>query len=243
MDIFGSTNGYHRSDEGLQLKNFLADNNGKRVAAFLYEFDKTSQEVREGLLTIVEQGPYQYRRYNKMIDCTKTIWILATNFGDSAIEKYYDRDIRGLGEDARDKAPFTGRIRLMVPFLPFSHPEQSVGLQKFFLDLTDHFRQRIDLSEDAKRYWSYWYISVVEAGKFCAKKAKRFYVAKHAARNLVGAIPDIEDKLIESYQDTDELVSEGTNESPFQKYVVKLIPARDDHYSVGVYEDQGNDDI
>jgi ATP-dependent Clp protease ATP-binding subunit ClpB len=38
----------------------------------------------------------------------------------------------------------------MVPFLPFSHPEQAVVLHKFILDFHDRVRKPIDLREDQK---------------------------------------------------------------------------------------------
>jgi hypothetical protein len=56
--LFGSTSGYHRSDEGSKLNNFLAANSGKRSVVFLDEFDKTSQDIRNALLAIVQNGKH-----------------------------------------------------------------------------------------------------------------------------------------------------------------------------------------
>lgn len=55
-DLFGSRNGYKRSEEGSQLNNFLAKHDGERAVVFLDEFDKTPQEIRNSLLLICDSG-------------------------------------------------------------------------------------------------------------------------------------------------------------------------------------------
>jgi hypothetical protein len=60
--LFGSTSGYHRSDEGSKLNNFLAANSGKRSVVFLDKFDKTSQDIRNSLLLVVQIGKYTLKR-------------------------------------------------------------------------------------------------------------------------------------------------------------------------------------
>jgi MoxR-like ATPase len=55
-EIFGSKQGYERSTEGSPLNNFLSDQSGKRSVVFLDEFDKTSEEVRNSLLKLCEEG-------------------------------------------------------------------------------------------------------------------------------------------------------------------------------------------
>lgn len=62
-DLFGSRNGYKRSDEGSQLNNFLKKHDGKRAIVFLEEFDKTTRDVRHSLLLICDSGVFHPRIY------------------------------------------------------------------------------------------------------------------------------------------------------------------------------------
>lgn len=54
--LFGAAAGYQRSDEGSPLNNYLSSHSDKRCVVFLDEFDKTEQEVRQSLLTILDSG-------------------------------------------------------------------------------------------------------------------------------------------------------------------------------------------
>ena len=45
VGLFRSTAGYHRSEEGSQLNNFLAQHDGKHAVVFLDEFNKTNEEL------------------------------------------------------------------------------------------------------------------------------------------------------------------------------------------------------
>lgn len=56
MDLLGASHGYFRNDEGSELNNFIAENNGKRAVVFLDEFDKTEQVVRDSLLEATDKG-------------------------------------------------------------------------------------------------------------------------------------------------------------------------------------------
>jgi len=50
VGLFGSTAGFHRSEEGSQLNKFLARHNGKRAVVFLDELDKTNEGIGHSLL-------------------------------------------------------------------------------------------------------------------------------------------------------------------------------------------------
>jgi len=56
MSLFGATAGYKRSEKGNPLNNYLARHTSERCVVFLDEFDKTKQEVRQSLLTILDSG-------------------------------------------------------------------------------------------------------------------------------------------------------------------------------------------
>ena len=54
--LLGSSIGYYANEGGSQLNNFLTDNAGNRCVVFLDEFDKTTPEVREALLKVMDSG-------------------------------------------------------------------------------------------------------------------------------------------------------------------------------------------
>lgn len=54
--LFGAAAPYRNYAEGSPLNNYLASHTGERCVVFLDEFDKTAQEVRESLLTILDSG-------------------------------------------------------------------------------------------------------------------------------------------------------------------------------------------
>lgn len=55
-ELFGPAAGYQRSAEESPLNNYLSGHADKRCVVFLDEFDKTDQEVRQSLLTILDSG-------------------------------------------------------------------------------------------------------------------------------------------------------------------------------------------
>jgi hypothetical protein len=136
--------------------------------------------------------------------------------------------------------PFTGRIDLIVPFLPFSHAEQAVVLHKFMLDFQDHVRDKIDLREDIKRYIGRINLDIIEDGDFCSKMAERYYIQAGGARSLLPVVDMVEDRLVRDYTDTDELVEESMNSEPLLEYIVRLLPAANDGYEVGVFKASAN---
>lgn len=54
-------------------------------------------------------GEYQDRRYSKQVDCSKTIWILATNALDATIQSFCKEHHKAIFED-EDEAE---KLRLM----------------------------------------------------------------------------------------------------------------------------------
>lgn len=90
------------------LNKHLAYAHGERTVVFLDEFDKTTEEVRQSLLILFDQGTpcrsfsyclfvefifylgiYKDRRdTSQEYDCSNTIWILATNLGEQIIQEF-----------------------------------------------------------------------------------------------------------------------------------------------------------
>ena len=163
IELFGPRAPYFGSENGSPLNNFIARNNGRRSIVFLDEFEKTSSKIHQTLLVPFDNGEYQDRRYRSMVDCSRTIWILATNALDRTIlgfcsdnpailqhdtasgqSDYLKSLSRKLAGELRSSfldcvgAPVTGRVSDFIPFLPFSKGEQAVVTHKFLLDLAKH---------------------------------------------------------------------------------------------------------
>lgn len=106
MELFGPRHPYVSADRGSPLNNFLARNAGERCIVFLDEFEKTTSDIHQALLLPFDNGripslfsptdyrintylgEYQDRRHLTKIDCSKTIWILATNACDNTIQEF-----------------------------------------------------------------------------------------------------------------------------------------------------------
>ena len=112
MELFGPRHPYIGAEKGSPLNNFIADNAGQRCIVFMDEFEKTTNDIHKALLLPFDngmsnfwfyqqlrgvsktniilniQGEYQDRRHQTTIDCSKTIWILATNALDHTIQEF-----------------------------------------------------------------------------------------------------------------------------------------------------------
>ncbi|XXH03385.1 hypothetical protein Hte_009784 [Hypoxylon texense] len=166
--LLGSTYGYIGSEKGAPLNEFLVSNKGKRCVVFLDEFDKTTDDVHKALLKVMDEGIYVDRRSEantSELDCTKVIWILATNYGDTAISRFYDQRLANCKPEEVDKvsieplqteleelfvtkfsAAVTGRIDEIFPFFPFNPGEQAVVAHKFLKALQDKVHRPIIIS-------------------------------------------------------------------------------------------------
>ena len=90
-DLFGPQAPYMGYEEGSSLNNHLVKMAGQRTVIFLDEFDETTDEAWRAMLLLFGSGSYRDRRdNNKEVDCKHVIWILAANFADEIIEKFWD---------------------------------------------------------------------------------------------------------------------------------------------------------
>lgn len=115
FELFGGRPGYEGAKVGSSLNNFLAKNAGQRCVVFLDEFEKTSKEIHQSLLLPFDNGrlhqlqlqhsslvfvantnytlgtaEYEDRRDNTKVECSRTIWVLATNALDHTITTFCD---------------------------------------------------------------------------------------------------------------------------------------------------------
>ncbi|KKY14723.1 hypothetical protein UCRPC4_g06649 [Phaeomoniella chlamydospora] len=231
-ELFGPRPPYVGSERGSPLNNFIARHDGERSIVFLDEFEKTTPEVHQTLLLPFDNGEYQDRRHLTKIDCSKTIWILATNALDSTIKSFcgqnkevlFDSDdelkkmesmkqlSRSLKENflRRFDSPLTGRVSAFLPFLPFSPAEQAVVVHKYLLELGQKVRTSINLSTGPhEQLLGNVRLRVRRDASVCRVIAEQEYHQDLGARSLLTAVKTlVEDELVEAYLEVDRNIVE-----------------------------------
>ena len=124
-EMFGPKAPYVGSEEGSRLNNFLCRNSGKPSIVFLDEFEKTTKDIWHALLLILDSGmkslPVSFsliilqltcigtyhdrRNTSRKIECSQTIWIMATNLVDSEIIEFFHTHLRGKPKALHKRAP------------------------------------------------------------------------------------------------------------------------------------------
>ncbi|THW79597.1 P-loop containing nucleoside triphosphate hydrolase protein [Aureobasidium pullulans] len=245
MSLFGAAAGYQRSSGGSPLNNYLASHGGQRCVIFLDEFDKTKQEVRESLLTILDTGIGMDLRSNTVLDVTKSIWVLASNKGDDLISKFYDKNLKGKSDSEKRHVSIkplqhdlyklfieaytpavTGRISSFLPFFPFSRDEAAVINHKFLRTLGDDVVLPIDLHSRPPRPVGHVHLSLLRDGDLCKFLAED-YIRELGARPIQNRVDGFADDLFMLYKDSKEEITEATNSGPHIKYTLQLHPVAD----------------
>ncbi|KAF7557506.1 hypothetical protein G7046_g6020 [Stylonectria norvegica] len=241
FELFGGRAPYQGYERGSPLNNFLAAHAGKKSIVFLDEFEKTSTEIHNSLLVPFDTGDYQDRRNRGKVDCSNTIWILATNALDETIFDFCDSNDAILGDDVAEKsklvrklskelqhvffqrfgAPLTGRISDFVPFVPFSEGEQAVITHKTLLDLASKFRLPVCLDKGpAERLIGDIRLRIEKDATVCSMLAEDHYHRKLGARSLRAAGQKIERMVADDYLDVDEKIQEDRG---LQDFVVGVV--------------------
>ncbi|KAI0879913.1 P-loop containing nucleoside triphosphate hydrolase protein [Annulohypoxylon maeteangense] len=229
-ELFGPRPPYSGHEDGSPLNNFLVLNAGERAIVFMDEFEKTSDDIHNTLLLPFQDGRYEDRRNGKIVDCSKTIWILATNKLDDSIHSFCDanKDVIFQSEDdqAQDRlvekllrqlrtefighfgAPLAGRITEILPFLIFSPHESAVIVHRVLMDLEREVARRVHLSTNKEDdiYVGNINIRIKKDAVVCSKLADDGYDKKTGARSIARAVErGVEDSLISQYlKDGDE---------------------------------------
>jgi hypothetical protein len=133
------------------------------------------------------------------------------------------------------QAPFTGRINLIVSFLPFTPSECAVVLHKFILGFATNIRQPVDMRPEVKRLVGHCRLLLAEEGKVCSNLVDTYYNQDLGARSLANAVNEVENEFSDEYTNMDELISEDLNTGPLQHFIVRRIKVADDVYEVGVF--------
>ena len=239
-DVFGPWPPYRGFEAGSQLNNYLAEWDGKRTVVFLDEFEKTTEDVRQAMLLLFESGTYTDRRNNKMIDCSKVIWVLAANLGIEEITKFWVDNLKDRNQEQQKQAPLqdlqvtlkqcviqafgaplAGRFSAIVPFLPFNEGERAIAAYKFMRELWHDVRKPINT--DGKRFAGNLFINFVNDGQIAQHIAQR-YLEKTGARSLAEAVEDeITDKLATEFFEQEGKIHEGMNALPLPNYIVRVV--------------------
>ncbi|KAL8919145.1 MAG: hypothetical protein Q9172_005106 [Xanthocarpia lactea] len=240
-DLFGPQAPYAGYQAGSPLNNFLADHSGQKAVIFLDEFEKTTKDVHKSLLLLFDEGFYKdHREEGKLLDCTKTIWILASNKGEKMIQKYWDEHLANKPEYAQLQipmdllqrkleesfqvtlgAPLTGRLSAIIPFLPFSEAERAVATYKFMRKLFNDTRKPIAV--EAKHLARHLYLNYVDDGQIASFLAAKYYSPELGARSLHKAVnTQIGHKLTNVFLDHEEEIVDEMNDKPWDSYDVRV---------------------
>ncbi|KAK0714523.1 P-loop containing nucleoside triphosphate hydrolase protein, partial [Lasiosphaeris hirsuta] len=239
MELFGPRHPYTGAERGSPLNNFLTENAGRRCVVFMDEFEKTTRDIHQALLLPFDNGnpdgpvgEYQDRRNLNKVDCSNTIWILATNAVDHTIKAFCEDNPQILNQDEPERetltrklsrtvradfldqfdAPVTGRISEFIPFLPFSPSEQAVVGHKFLLELIAKVRPPVKLSKDSK--WSGEQLLgnvnlQAKRGAAVCKRLAADYNADLGARSMLAAVEHVQELLMDAYLEEEEEIVEG----------------------------------
>ena len=239
-DLFGPKAPYQGWEESSPLSIFLQQQDGCRSVVVLDEFEKSTAEVRNALLLPIESGKYIHRQTNAPVDCTKTIWICATNLVDPIVKEFFstylfEKDLNtqrqapfhDLQRQMREAfvsrlgAPMTGRLEVIVPFFPFQPDEQAAIAHKQILAVADRFRGKIDV--DTKRFAGRVHLHIEKDGATCRHIAEQGYEVDTGARSIATHVNNlVEMPLADLYQEQEELIADERNKKPLSKYVVEL---------------------
>ncbi|KAH0363639.1 P-loop containing nucleoside triphosphate hydrolase protein, partial [Aureobasidium melanogenum] len=240
--LFGGAAPMIGYEKGTILNNYLAAHTGQRCVVFLDEFDKTEQEVRDSLLTLLDSGVGMDLRSNTVTDVTNSIWILASNKGDHLISSFYEKNLEGKSDRKRRQVPIeplerdlsrlfletytpavTGRIQRFLPFFPFSQGEAAVVNHKFLTAFSDNMRRPIDLHSKDLRSVGHLHLSLINDGDICESLAEN-YIQELGARSIRNGIRRLANELFVQYITSDEEVAEAVNSKPHVHYELQLCP-------------------
>lgn len=239
-DLLGPHPGYEGWAKGSPLSAHLAEYAGQRNVIFLDEFDKTTEDVRQSMLLLFE-GKYTDRRCDKPLDCSKLIWVLATNLGEPAINKFWNDHLKDRSEEQQKKAPFEDlhrslsqtvkrefgsplarRLSTIVSFLPFNEGEQAIAAYKFMRSLWQEVRKPINV--EAKDLIRHVYLNFVDDGQIAKHLAAEYYDPQAGASSLLRAVTkEIQAKLATAWYQEEEVIDDEMMERPLPNYDVTVV--------------------
>lgn len=244
-DILGPKPPYQGHQKGSPLNNHLADHDGQKTVIFMDEFDKTTREVYQAMLLPFESGFYHDHRNGKKLDCTNHIWLLAANLGEDHIWRFWNDYIENKSIAQQERAPLgrlqkllraraietfgaplTGRLREVVPYLPFDELEQAVATYKFMREIRG--KVRVDINVDTKDFAGHNHINFIDDGQLATHIANEGYIPELGARSLEDAVDrEITDKLGDVFLRQEPRIVNVSNAEALGQYDVRVCRGSD----------------
>ncbi|KAI1739481.1 P-loop containing nucleoside triphosphate hydrolase protein [Xylaria scruposa] len=241
MQLFGPRPPFQGFQSGSPLNNFLAANSGRCSIVFMDEFEKTTKDIHNTLLVPFDRGEYLDRRDSARIDCSRTIWILATNKFDDYILKFSELHQEELFESQNEQketklldelnvelkkmctsdfgAPLSGRVSEIIPFLPFTPEEQAVISHKGLMSLEETLRRPVVISPsgESDNLVGNIRLDIVDDCALCSAIAQESYTPQLGARCILNAVTStISTPLVSQYLEVDEDLCDGQPEIQFK---------------------------
>lgn len=179
-------------------------------------------------------GEYEDRRLRSPVNCSKTVWILATNTFDDTIHEFCkvhqkllfgsddllakQKVVKSLCKKIRLEsiekfgAPLTGRITDFIPFLTFSSGEQAVVAHKYLALLGQESAKPVVISHDEckQRFVGDIDLQVCHDYSVCRIIAREGYIEQLGARSLIHGVKRlVEDEVLDHYLDANAELKEG----------------------------------
>lgn len=179
-------------------------------------------------------GEYEDRKAKATVDCSKAIWILATNAFDDTIHEFCKNNeaalfhsdgaaaseklVKGLCKTLRREsistfgAPLTGRITEFVPFLTFSHIEQAAVAHKYLTEVGKELAKPVVVSreEEKQRFVGDIDLQIPKDYTVCRIIAHDEYIEQLGARSVINGVNRmIEGEVIDHYLEVEDEIREG----------------------------------
>lgn len=183
------------------------------------------------------------RRTASKVDCSQTIWILATNKFDPTIHEFCSGNRRDLLESpdrlrstllgklvgslrkeclSHFGAPLAGRISEIVPFLTFSPDEAAIVADKRIMELEARLARPVKIPSTKEGYNPVGNVrlDILRDSMVCSNIADKYYLPELGARSIFGGVKRaIERKLINQYLEDGDDFSE---DQPVTHFIVDV---------------------
>ncbi|KAL8665312.1 MAG: hypothetical protein Q9202_002363 [Teloschistes flavicans] len=242
-DLFGAQARSSAWEAGSQLNNFLAAHSGERAVVLMEEFEKTTADIQQSLLLILDEGFYKDRRTNdqKQLDCSQIIWVLASKLGDEIMQKHWSEtladkaDYYQLIRNSIDNlqrqlelifynglgGPLTRRLSAIIPFFPFSEEEHAVIAYKFMHKFFNEVRKPINVAE--KHLARHSYLRFRDDGQIASFVVDKYYLPELGAQSLAKAVnTQICHKFKKAFLRLGDEITDGMNDEPWAVFDVKI---------------------
>ncbi|KAI0161903.1 P-loop containing nucleoside triphosphate hydrolase protein [Hypoxylon sp. FL1284] len=240
-ELFGPKQPHQGYDIGSSLNNFLARNSGRRSIVFMNEFERFDETIRSALLLPFDQGEYIDRRNARKIDCSKTIWILATNkfdgiIHDMCVGRRETSPSPNLGpEDLTLRrqlchrllkesmtsfgASLACRISEVIPFLAFSKEEQALLADRCIMEMEERIAAPVvkATNPDEDQLVGNVHLQISDNAAVCSHIADNYYIPELGARSISrGVDATITNPLVNWYLEDGDDFAEDQAHSHFR---------------------------